>query len=318
LAPERPAAKRLSGRRRLAGLLVGLLILVFLGLGAATGWDKVRDYDWHVDPAAAAGGFVALLGMYSANALGYVLILEQLAGRRVPRRRFVAVWARSLLGRYVPGNVVMVASRLVLGQEAGIGRKVSLAASVYEQALSLGAASAGGLLLLAGYGAGEIGAAAWLVAVVPLGLVVLHPSLFGRLTGALLRRARREPLEVLLSGRQVLALLAWYLAGAVLLALGIGLLVHSVVGDDGGSLLYVGLSFLTSFVISMLAFVFPSGLGVREGAFALALGRNLPGGVAIALSAGTRLALTAAELVFVGAAMLLDQAGRRAEASKPK
>jgi glycosyltransferase 2 family protein len=308
----------LSGRRRLAGLLVGLLILVFLGLGAASGWDKVSDYDWHVDPAAAAGGFLALLGTYAVSALGYVLIIERLAGRRVPRRRFAAVWARSLLGRYVPGNVVMVASRLVLGQEAGISRKVSLAASVYEQALSLGAASAGGLLLLAAYGAGEIGPAAWLVALVPAGLVVLHPSLFGRLTGWLLRRAKREPLEALLTGRQVLALLAWYLLGAVLLAVGIGLLVHSAVGDDGGSLLYVGLSFLTSFVISMLAFIFPSGLGVREGAFALALGRNLPGGVAIALSAGTRLALTAAELVFVGAAMLLDQSGRRAEASRPK
>jgi hypothetical protein len=205
----------------------------------------------------------------------------------------------------VPGNVMMVASRLVLGQEAGISRKVSLAASVYEQALSLGVAAAGGLLLLAAYGADEIGPAAWLVALVPLGLVVLHPEVFGRLTGWLLRRAKREPLEALLSGRQVLALAAWYLLGAALLALGVGLLVHSAVGDDGGSLPYVGLSFLTSFVISMLAFIFPSGLGVREGAFALALGRNLPGGVAIAVSAGTRLALTLAELVFVGAVVLL-------------
>jgi hypothetical protein len=308
----------ISARRRALGLAAGLLILVFLALGAIAGWDKVDDFDWQIDPAAAAAGFAALFGMYVTNALGYVLIIEQLAGRRVPRRRFAAVWARSLLGRYVPGNVVMVASRLVLGQEAGISRKVSLAASVYEQALSLGAASAGGLLLLAAYGAGEIGAAAWLVALVPAGLVVLHPSLFGRFTGWALRRAKREPLEVLLTGRQVLALLAWYLLGAVLLALGIGLLVHSAVGDDGGSLLYVGLSFLTSFVLSMLAFIFPSGLGLREGAFALALGRNLPGGVAIALSAGTRLALTAAELVFVGAAVLLDQAGRRADAIKPK
>ena len=94
--------------------------------------------------------------------------------------------------------------------------------------------------------------------------------------------------------------------------------MYSAVGDDGGSLLYVGLSFLTSFVVSMLAFIFPSGLGLREGAFALALGRNLPGGVAIAISAGTRLALTLAELVFVGAAVLVDQAGRRADAIKPK
>jgi hypothetical protein len=318
VAADAAGGGRLSSRRRALGLAAGLLILVFLAIGAASGWDKVDDYDWRVEPGAAIGGFAALLGMYVTNALGYVLIIEQLAGRRVPRRRFAAVWARSLLGRYVPGNVLMVASRLVLGQEAGISRKVSLAASVYEQALSLGAAGAGGLILLAAYGAGEIGPAAWLVALVPLGLLVLHPRVFGRVSAALLRRARREPLEALLTGRQVLALLAWYLLGAGLLAAGIGLLVHSVVGDDAGSLLYVGVSFLTSFVVSMLAFVFPSGLGLREGAFALALGRNLPGGVAIAISAGTRLALTLAELAFVGAAVLLDQAGRRADAIRPK
>jgi uncharacterized membrane protein YbhN (UPF0104 family) len=304
VAADAAGGGRLSGRRRAIGLAAGLLILAFLALGALAGWDKVHDYDWHVDPAAAAGGFAALLGMYVTSALGYVLILEQLAARRVPRRRFVAVWARSLLGRYVPGNVVMVASRLVLGQEAGISRKVSLAASVYEQALSLGAAAAFGLVLLAAYGVGEIGPAAWLVAIVPLGLLVLHPRLFGRLSARLLRRFGREPLEALLTGRQLLALFAWYLVTVALLALGVALLVHSAVGADAGSLVYVGLSFLLSFVVSMLAFVFPSGLGVREGAFALALGRNVPGGVAITLSAAVRLALTLTELVFVGLAVL--------------
>ena len=48
-------------------------------------------------------------------------------------------------------------------------------------------------------------------------------------------------------------------------------------------------AFLLSFAISVIAFMFPSGLGVREGAFALALAQNVPTGVAVALSVGTRL-----------------------------
>ena len=133
---------------------------------------------------------------------------------------------------------------------------------------------------------------------------MLDPRLFGRLSTWALRRAGREPLEALLTGRQLFALFAWYLVSVALLALGVGLLVYSAVGSDAGSLLYVGLSFLLSFVVSMLAFIFPSGLGVREGAFALALGRNLPGGVAITISAAVRLVLTLVELVFVGLAVL--------------
>jgi glycosyltransferase 2 family protein len=248
------------------------------------------------------------------GAFGYVLILEQLHGARVDRRRLVAIWARSILARYVPGNVLMVASRLVLGREAGIARRVSLAASVYEQALSLGAVAVGGVILVAAYGARTVGPASWLVAVVPLGLLALHPRLFGPLTERLLRRVGREPLEVLLTSRQLVVLFAWYTVIALLLALGVGLVVHSAV-PDAGSLVYIGLSFLASFVISMLAFVFPSGLGVREGVFALALSRDLPGGVAIAASAGIRLVLALAELLFVGAAVLVVRLGRRSGAS---
>ena len=310
---------RLSGRRRALGLAAGLLILVFLGYGVARGWDVVSRYDWRFRPLPAAAGFAALLGMYVMSAYGYVLILEQLAARRLPRTRFVAVWARSILGRYVPGNVLMVASRLVLGSEAGVPQRVSLAASVYEQALSLGAMAVGGAILVAFEGAGDsIGAAAWLVAVVPLGLVVLHPRLFGPITAWLLTRFGREPLAVLLTVRQLIALLAWYAVSAVLLALGVALVVRSAV-PGAGPLAYIGLSFLASFVVSMLAFVFPSGLGVREGAFALALSRYLPGGVAIAASTGIRLVLTAAELLFVGVAVLVDRrAQARAVAKSPK
>ena len=309
MAAEPGGAGGLSARRRALGLAAGLLILVFLGLGVAKGWDRVSRYDWRFEPVTAAGGFAALLGLYAMGALGYVLILERLVGRRVPRRRLAAVWARSLLGRYVPGNVLMVASRLVLGREAGIGRKVSIAASVYEQTLSLGTTAVGGVILVVAYGTRSVGSAAWLVALVPLGLVVLHPRLFGPLTTWLFARLGREPLDVLLSGRQLAALLAWYAVMAVLLGLGVALIVRSAV-PGAGPLAYVGLSFLASFVVSMLAFIFPSGLGVREGVFALALSRHLPGGVAIAASTGVRLVLTLAELLFVAAAVLVDRRKR--------
>jgi hypothetical protein len=57
----------------------------------------------------------------------------------------------------------------------------------------------------------------------------------------------------------------------------------------------------------MIAFIFPSGLGVREGAFALALAQNLPTGVAVALSVGTRLVLTLVELVVIAVLVLLGR-----------
>jgi TatA/E family protein of Tat protein translocase len=78
-----------------------------------------------------------------------------------------------------------------------------------------------------------------------------------------------------------------------------------------GGALYVASGFLLSFVISMLAFVFPSGLGVREGIFALALAHHLPGSVAIAAAAVARLVPTLVEIAFAAAIVALDRERRR-------
>jgi hypothetical protein len=139
---------------------------------------------------------------------------------------------------------------------------------------------------------------------VPLGLHCRHPRVFGPASAFALRLVKREPLPRLIPTRPLLALLAWYAGTAVLLALGVWLLVRSAAGPEAGGPAFVGLAFLLSFAISTLAFIFPSGLGVREGAFALALAINLPGSVAVALSVGVRVMLTTVELVFVAIAVL--------------
>jgi hypothetical protein len=300
-----------SQKRRIAGLIAGLLVVAFLVVAVIGGWQKVQGYDWSLDWSLFGVAAVALGASLLCNGMGYVLILEELSGRRLARRRQLAIWSRSLLARYVPGNVLMVTSRVVLGREAGVSGRVSLAASVYEQVflLGLGAiASIGLLVYLRGLGEGPW---LWLVAIVPLGLVGLHPRIFGPLSSRVLRRVGREPLTTFLTLRQVIGLGALYSLCYCLLAVGVWATVRGLVGPPAGNVLVVGAAFLLSFVVSMLAFVFPSGLGIREGVFALVLARTLPGGVAIAVAAGTRLALTVVEIGFAGAMNAID---RRASA----
>lgn len=315
--PPAPGAVTRSRRRRLAGLAAGLLVAAFLVLGVIDGWSRVSAYSWQFDALALVGAVVLVFAYLLVTGLGYVLILERLAGRRLERRRLFDVWTRSLLGRYVPGNVLMVAGRVVLGREAGVSGRVSLAASVYEQAFILGVSGITALGFLLGVGDLGEGWWVWAVCVIPLGLVVLHPRVFGPLSGAALRRVRREPLEVFLSGRQVAGFVAWFGVANALLGLGVWALVHAFAGSQAGGPLLVGSGFLLSFVVSMLAFVFPSGLGVREGIFALTLSQDLPGGVAIAVAAGVRLGLTAIELLFVGTVLLVERSGRRPPLRSP-
>jgi uncharacterized membrane protein YbhN (UPF0104 family) len=180
--------------------------------------------------------------------------------------------------------------------------------------VGLSACAAAGLLLFGDLGQGDW---IWIVAVVPFGLVLLHPRLFGPAANRLLARFGREPLEGLLSGREVLVFAAWYALALTVLGFGVWWCVHALVGAQAGGPLFVGAGFLLSFVVSMLAFIFPSGLGVREGVLALVLAKDLPGEVAIAAAAAVRLALTFAEVSFTGLVVLAERWVRGARAPRP-
>mgnify|MGYP003350287360 CR=1 FL=1 len=113
---------------------------------------------------------------------------------------------------------------------------------------------------------------------------------------------RRPPLGALLPFGRVVVMMGWYLVTSALLALGVWALMRGIGGPAIGNPLEVASGFLLAFVISMLVFVVPSGLGVRDAIFALVLSRQVPGEVAIALSVISRLMLIAVELVFVALA----------------
>ncbi|MEQ8833788.1 MAG: lysylphosphatidylglycerol synthase domain-containing protein [Miltoncostaeaceae bacterium] len=305
--PERagPAGQRSPLRRRL-GLAAGLVVCVFLGWALVRGWEGVRAYDWDIRTAPFAAGTAVLVVFYLASGLGYLLILERLQRPAPPRLAMLSIWARSLLGRYVPGSVVMVVGRVVLSHERGVPRRATAAAMVYELVLSVGVAAAAAVLFVVVYGLG--GPAVWVVAALPLGLAVLHPRIFGPVSAFALRKAGREPLPRLIGGRDLLLLGAWFGVIAALLGLGMWLLVVGAAGAGAGGPVFIGSAFLMSYAVSMAAVIVPSGLGVREGAFALALAQNVPEGVAVALAVGARLILTLVEVAFVAVVAL---AGRR-------
>lgn len=297
-----------SRARRIGGLVAGLLVLAFLAAALVGGWESVEGYDWQVAPGVLAVAVASAAASLAVTGLAYVLVVERLVGRRLARGSLLSAWSRSMLARYVPGNVMMVATRVVLGRELGVPGRISLAASVYEQILMLALGATGSLGLLVAVGDLDQGAWLWIVALVPLGLVGLHPRIFERVSTVALERIGREPLKDFLSIREVAALTCLYAAATALLAVAVWATVRAFAGTDAGGVLLVGSGFLLSWVVSMLAFVFPSGLGVREGILALVLAVNLPTGVAIAAAAATRLVLTLVEIAFTGAVAAL---GRR-------
>jgi hypothetical protein len=260
-----------STARRAGALLAAALVAAFLVWGVAGGWSKAASYPWKVNWSHLVLAVVVLALFDLGWGMGYTRLIETLGHQRVERQRVMSIWARSLLGRYVPGNVVMFAGRVVLGREAGISGQVSVAASAYEQVAMLVPAAVGATVFLLVANRSGWSPWYWIVVAVPFGVVVLDPVVLERGAERLLKRFGRASTLIPLT---------------------------------------VGLAFLLSWVVAMVAFIFPSGLGVREGVFAVLLARHIPAAAAVSVAAASRLLLTAVELVVVASVVAAGRARR--------
>lgn len=294
---------------RWAGLVAGLVILAILAWTVVDAWGVVTSFDWQPSAGWLVLAVVLALASLMLSALAYEAILGALHHPPPPVLATVSAWARSLLGRYVPGNVLMVVGRAVMAEAHGVPKRVTVAATTYEQVIALVAASLLAVVALLDVGSDSpVGPAVWLVLAVPLVAVLLHPRVFGPVSAWAFRKIGREPLAVLMPFRRVVVMVGWYVVTSGLLGLSVWAFMRGIGGPDIGDPVGVASGFLLAFVVSMLVFIVPSGLGVRDAMLALVLSRQVPGGVAVALSVGSRLFLIAVELVFVGLAAI---AGRR-------
>lgn len=296
----------MSNRRawvRWGGLVAGLAIIGALVWTVVDAWDVVTSFDWQPSAGWLVLAVVLALASFALSALAYEAILGGLHRPPPPVLATVSAWARSLLGRYVPGNVLMIVGRAVMAEAHGVPKRVTVAATTYEQVIALIAASLLAVVALLDIGSGSaVGPAAWLVLGVPLAAVLLHPRVFGPISSWAFRRVRREPIAVLLPFGRVVLMIGWYLVTSALLGLAVWSFMRGIGGPDIGDPIGVASGFLLAFVVSMLVFIVPSGLGVRDAILALVLARQVPGGVAVALSVSSRLFLILVELVFVAIA----------------
>jgi glycosyltransferase 2 family protein len=297
-------------RLRLA-LQAGLALLIFAALVVfvASQWGKLPDYDWRFRPGWLAISAVGVGAFYVTQAEIWRFILRSL-GEDFPAAPARAAWAKSLLARYVPTNVVMPLVRVLIAEQYGVKKRVTLASIAYELLLAFCAAViAGAYFVITLPSLQDEPARFAILAVVPAALAVLHPRAFQRLADFALRKLGREPLPLSLTFRRVLSIVALYLVSWTLIGVGTFAFAASLHPLDVGDLPYVAASYPVAFCVAVLTFIAPGGLGTRDAALATALVAVLPDAVATAIAVAFRLFQTAVELVYVGCATVL---GRRA------
>jgi uncharacterized membrane protein YbhN (UPF0104 family) len=302
-----------SRRRRIVLRLVQAAIVAatvyFLAAYLARSWSSIEDFDWTFHAGWLLASGLAFLVYYLAQAVFWWLLLHG-CGAHSPFLPAASVWGKSILARYVPGNVFMFVGRAWMSHSQGLAVERVTAAMVYEQALGV----CGALLAVAvlfPFWEYRPGVTALSLLAIPVLVALMHPCAFRSVAGWALRLARRPPLEVTLPFGTVLTMLLlfavdWFVAG-----LGAWLLARAITGLGVEALPLVIVAYALAYVAGMVAFFIPSGIGVREAVLTASLSKELPGGVALTWALLLRLWVTVVELVFVGLVVGIEALARR-------
>ena len=169
-----PAARRgRSTTLRVVQVVFVAAIALFIARYLRHAWPAVHAYQWRLRPGLLVASAALVLAYYLLSALVWWLILRR-SGLAAAPTRTVAIWAKSILARYLPGNVFMFVSRGWMSYRQGLDVDRVSAGMVYEQALNV----AGALVITAvlfPFWKYERRITAWGLLAVPL-IVVVVPA----------------------------------------------------------------------------------------------------------------------------------------------
>lgn len=343
-----PGRARTGGRAEAAGaqrgsalrLVVRVLLIAVAGAALAwvvapivTSWDQVRAMAGRPSlMVALVGGSVAygaLLWLCMAPGWWW---LTRLYGRTTRPLPAAAVWCRTQIVKYLPGNVAHYVGRQVLGRRLGLHHAEMAAASLLELVSILAAAGVigvTGLLLGAWTGpAGDSGAGSasaeerlWTAIPVLAGLIVAG-LLSWPVADAALRRMpiARERMaglprlsavrSVTLLGPTIVVHAAFLIAtGSLLWWLAAAAAPEGVPAPSFVRLVWV---YAVAWAIGTVAPGAPAGAGVREAILTFELAQDLGRPEAAAIALGLRLVTTAGDGLAFAASLLvpIQAAGR--------
>jgi uncharacterized membrane protein YbhN (UPF0104 family) len=282
--------------------LIVLVIFFFIGRWLVSSWDQVRNAELTFSlPWLVVS--VALLGAYLAGRALVWHYLTVLMGTAVPLRTATVAWFYSQLGKYIPGKVFLFLARLYFyvrqGRAAG---PVSLAFGI-ELVGTLFAAIVIVLTALLtlhqntshSYRLELLGALTALC-------IVLHPRVLDRIVMVSARLLGKPSFPVTIAYGRLLEFLGLYLVNAGVFVAALYAFMRSFYPLEADSILIVVGAFFLASIVGMAALFVPSGLGVREGVFALLLTHVMPEAWAVLTAVCTRVWFSLVELTCIGLA----------------
>lgn len=297
-APTSAKAVAVAWARR----LVVVAVVGYAGYQLVKQWNEVSATLLALPWGTLVVSFVCVFAGIFLGPLVWQALLSDL-GAPVKVRDAARIYLVGQLGKYVPGSVVAFLLQMELARSVGVNRARSFTASLLTAGLAVVASLVVGMCALPAFVRGNH-QLLWLFALLPVGVVFLHPRLLTWLVDRVLRLLRRAPLPHPIHGSAIAKATGVSIGMYVIYGVHMYLLAASLHhGGFGVLVLCVGAMGL-AMTAGLVAFFLPSGIGARELVIVTALTTVMPYGQALALAVVSRLMFTVGELASAGGAAL--------------
>jgi len=288
-------------------LITWTICLIIFGLVVRALIRQFQQIDWsqvHFRAPPAIGAIACIFGVSIMQLIArWTLLLAY--GYRLPWRAQISTTWVPQLGKYVPGGIASVGGAVFLLRKHGVPGAVGLSVAVLLDALAVMAGLIISTPLLLWQPVRDKLPLAWLacIALLLVGIVLLHPRVFVALLNVALRKMKRQPIaQAPPIERYLLPVLAsfgqWLFAG-----IGLWLMTAAVTDVTVGVIpLFIACAAMAMTVSYLIPFA-PGGLGIREAIYLLTLGPSIGAAMAIIVVA-MRVVQTLVELLLAGVGLL--------------
>ena len=276
----------------------------------------LRGYHFTVLPRPYAASLVLGLGAVLSLFFLWYRLIARVSHQHVPFFGAMRIFAYTWLGRYLPGRIWSSVGKVFVGSRFGLSAEQLTLASLLEQILSNMAHAVLALFFLLFLLSERVDSPAVLISmsvlVLGAGLLVLQPTVLGRIVNTLLKRLGCSPLEPdrFPSRTEIFAFALGYSLPLFLYGGSFWLVVVALNPDNDLSPVYLLAAFVVGSFIGKLSFVLPAGgIGVREAALVFLLQSAVGLPLAILASLISRLSLALIDVLFVSAVSAVERLG---------
>lgn len=284
---------------RTAQTLILGLAFYYISLQIVESWLELKNFNFSVKTKFIIASYPFLFLYYFFLSIFWFLISKETI-REVSIGEAIGAWFYSMIGKYIPGKVMLPLGRAYLYSHKGT--RVSEVLSLFL--LETLAQGGGAFLLLAGlapfYGLkGSIKEGFYLAGIVFL-LIFSHPKVVEKGFNFFLKRAGREKVEIKETHGKILLLI-------LLNALNLGLfggiafyfLILSFYEISPFQIPFISMVLGISSISGLVVPFAPAGIGVREGVLLYFMKMVLPAHIAVIISIASRIWLTIAEAILI-------------------